>query len=91
MNHVCESCGNYRGIAINDIIFRVFDNILYKRLSLWYMPTREQAGSQSGRGCLEQIMTIRLLIDYAKKKRFKLYLLFIDFEKAYDKLSRRKS
>ena len=33
--------GNYRGIAINDIFFRLFDSILYKRLAKWYIPTRE--------------------------------------------------
>ena len=31
-------CGNYRGIAINEIMFRVFDKIIGKRLSLWYHP-----------------------------------------------------
>ena len=84
------NCGNYRGIAINDIFFRLFDNILYKRLTKWYIPTREQAGCQKGRSCIEHIMTIRLLIDFAKKKKVKMYILFIDFEKAYDKVVRVK-
>ena len=35
-------------------------------------------------------MTLRFLIDYAKKMRVKLYILFIDFEKAYDNVSRSK-
>ena len=83
-------CDNYRGISINDILYRVFDKILYNRLELWYKPTREQAGAQKNRGSLEQILTIRLLIDYARKSKKKLYLLYIDFEKAYDKVPRRK-
>ena len=37
---------------------------------------------------MDQILTIRLLSDYAKKSRKKLFLLFIDFEKAYDKVPR---
>ena len=83
-------CGNYRGIAINDIFFRLFDRIIGKRLQLWYRPCREQAGAQKGRDCIEHIMTIRLLIDHAKKSKLKLYILFIDFEKAYDKVKRSK-
>lgn len=83
-------CGNYRGIAINDIFFRLFDKVIGKRLSNWYQPCREQAGSQKGRDCIEHIMTVRLLIDYARKTRKKLYILFIDFEKAYDKVRRDK-
>ena len=83
-------CGNYRGIAINDILFRLFDRILGKRLSVWYQPCREQAGAQKERDCIEHIMTLRLIIDYARKTRKKLYILFIDFEKAYDKVRRDK-
>ena len=58
-------------------------------MALWYKPSVEQAGCQEKRGCIEQILTLRLLCDYAKKKRVKLYLLYIDFEKAYDKVSRK--
>ena len=82
-------CGNYRGIAINDIFFRLFDSILFKRLSAWYTPTHEQAGSQKGRNCMEHI-TQRLLIDCAKKNKSKLFILFVDFEMAYDKIVRTK-
>ena len=35
-------------------------------------------------------MTVRLIIDYARKSKQKLYILFIDFEKAYDKVRRDK-
>lgn len=41
----------------------------------------EQAGCQKKRGCTEIS-----LYDYAKKKWKKLYLLCVDFEKAFDKV-----
>ena len=65
-------CGNYRGIAINEILFRLFDKIIGKRLSLWYRPCIEQVGSQKERDCIEHIMTVRLLIDFVRKSRKKL-------------------
>ena len=81
-------CGNYRGIGINDALYRIFDKILYKRLEMWYKPSPEQAGCQKNRGVAEQILTVRLLSEYARKSRKMLFLLFIDFEKAYDKVNR---
>ena len=70
--------------------YRIFDKILYNRLELWYKPTREQCGAQKNRGSLEQILAIRLLIDYSRKSKKKLFLLYIDFEKAYDKVPCKK-
>ena len=35
-------------------------------------------------------MTLRFLIDHPKKPQVKQYILFIDFEKAYDNVSRGK-
>ena len=57
------SCGNYRGICINDSIFKIFDKMLLNRLVLWYHPLLEQAGCQKNKGCIDQILTLRLLID----------------------------
>jgi hypothetical protein len=83
-----QACTNYRGIAISSYMFKLFDVIIHNRLTLWYRPCREQAGCQKNRGCQEQILTLRLIMDYSKTKKCKLYLLFIDFSKAYDKVPR---
>ena len=64
--------------------------VLNNRFILWYSPRIEQAGAQKGRGCEEQILTIRLAIDIAWKTKQKLYLAFIDYQKAYDKVNRSK-
>ena len=44
-----------------------YDIVLNRRLSMWFSPDREQAGCQKKRGCLEHLLTLRLLIDYAKE------------------------
>ena len=84
------SCENYRGISIMDTLAKVYDKLLLNRLSLWAIIDKCQAGAQKGRGCIEQIMTLRLLIDLAKHKKKKMYILFIDFSKAYDRVPRHK-
>ena len=42
------------------------ESILYKRLAKLYIPTREQAGCQKGRSCIEHIMTIQHLLTRGK-------------------------
>lgn len=39
-------------------------------------------------GCLEHIVTLRLLIESAMCKKRKLYIMFVDFSKAYDRVPR---
>ena len=82
--------GNYRGISLMSTLPKLYDMILSARFGLWYTPHQEQAGGQMGRGCEEQILIVRLLIDIARKTKRCLYIAFIDYQKAYDKLNRRK-
>ena len=82
-------CDNYRGIRIMDTLAKIFYMLILNRLRLWYYVDEYQAGGQKGRSCLEHIFAL-MLCDYAKKERVKLYVLFIDFSKAYDRISRKK-
>ena len=82
-------CGNYRGISIMDTLAKLYDTILCNRLMQWFQPKREQAGAQKGRGCMEHIVSLRLLIDYALCRKAKLYITYVDFSKAYDLVPRR--
>ena len=55
-----------------DTLAKVYDKLLLNRLSLWSAIDKCQAGAQKGRGCIEQILTLRLLVDLAKCKKKKL-------------------
>ena len=79
---------NYRGISIINSIAKLYDYLLNNRLMLWFKPDREQAGAQHKRGCIEQIVTLRLISNYCFKKRKKLYIGFVDFSKAYERVPR---
>ena len=83
-------CGNYRGISLMNCIPKIYDYILYNRLAAWFKPDMEQAGAQPKRGCMEHIISLRLLIDYAIVKKKKLYIVYVDFSKAYDRVHRGK-
>lgn len=83
-------CGNYRGISIMDTLAKVFDTLILNRLKVWFNIDKCQAGAQKGRGCLEHVVSLRLLCDYANYKNRKLYVLFIDFSKVYERFPRDK-
>ena len=82
--------GNYRGISVIDSIAKLYDYVINNRLMKWYLPQREQAGGQPKRSCIEHIVTLRLWIDFCKRRRKKLFICFIDFSKAYDRVPRGK-
>ena len=71
-------------------IAKIYDYVLNNRLMLWYKPCREQAGAQPKRGCIEHIVTLRLLINVFMRKKLKLFIVFVDFSKAYDLVPRSK-
>ncbi len=54
-------CGNYRGIGLLNIVYKIFANILYKRL----LPYKEsiigeyQCGFRVGRSTSDQLLSIR--------------------------------
>ena len=79
---------NYRGISIINSIAKLYAMVLYSRLKQWFIPHREQADGQENRGCIEHIVSLRLLCDMARRKRLKLYVTFIDFSQAYDRVPR---
>ena len=81
---------NYRGISVINCITKLYDMVLCQRLSKWFAPYREQAGAQRKRGCLEHIVTLRLLTHTARRRQRTLFVTFADFTKAYDLVKKTK-
>ena len=50
----------------------------------------EQGGFRAKRGCVDQVFTLRQVMEKAIEKRRELFVAFIDLEKAYDKVNRVK-
>ena len=51
---------------------------------------RKQAGAQPRRGCTEHLLTLRLIIECARHNKKKLFITYVDFSKAYDRVPRGK-
>ena len=87
---VQTDCNNYRGISVINAVSKIYDYVLNNRLISWYKPCREQAGAQFERGCIEHIVTLRLLFNVFLRKKLKLFVVFVDFSKAYDMVPRSR-
>lgn len=68
---------NYRGISVVNSLMKLYDKVLCGRLEKWFKPFREQAGRQAVRR--EGVVTLRLLMQFARNKKFQLFITFMDF------------
>ena len=79
---------NYRGIQMLRALAVLYDRIITVRLESWIKVNDVQSAFQKLRSTIQQIFTIRLLIEIAKKTNTTLYIGLFDLEKAFDKVSR---
>ena len=89
------SSTNYRGIALLEILSKVYVNILNKRLTFFsnaYDKIAEaQAGFRSGYSTIDNGFILYSIVNkHLCKKGRKLYVAFIDFKKAFDSVDRCK-
>ena len=50
----------------------------------------EQCGFRKGRSCIDAIFTVQQIMEKRREHNLPLFLLFIDYKKAYDNVSRGK-
>ena len=86
---------NYRGICLMSCFGKLFSKIMNFRLVNWLTEKKilpeEQLGFVRGNRTTDaHIMLYNLIEKYCKKKNKRLYTCFVDFEKAFDKISRTK-
>ena len=83
-------CDNWRGITLLSVVMKIFMRIILDRMvgEVDKNLRREQAGFRSGKSCIDHINTLRLIIEQAVEYNSPLFLLFVDYEKAFDSISR---
>ena len=83
-------CDNYRGISLIDIAAKIFSVMLLNRFSRARdARTRpNQGGFRRGRGCVDQIFTLRRVLEHRYKYQQPTVACFIDFRTAFDSINR---
>lgn len=84
------NCNNWRGITILNVINKIIAQVIVKRIRAHIEEgSRDnQAGFRENRGCIDQSNTLRLIIEQSLEFQSPLYLVFVDFEKAFDRIER---
>ena len=80
-------CRNYRGISLLSIAGKVFARILLNRLSTHITPEvvpETQCGFRGNRSTVDMIFCLRQLQEKCIEQDRPLYMLFVDFSKAFD-------
>ena len=83
-------CKNWRGIMLLNMASKVFCRVILERIktALDEKLREEQAGFRAGRSCTDQIAKLRIIVEQSIEWQSSLYVNFIDFEKAFDSISR---
>ena len=80
-------CGNYRGISLISIAGKIFARILLNRLSTHITPEvvpETQCGFRGNRSTVDLIFCLRQLQEKCIEQDRPLYMVFVDFSKAFD-------
>ena len=85
-----SNCTNYRGITLLDVSGKVFNRALLNSMKD-EIDTKfrdQQAGFRKDRSCVDQIATLRIIIEQSCEWNSPLFINFVDFEKAFDSVDR---
>ena len=85
-----SKCGNYRGIALLSVGYKVYANILLERLRPYVKEVigDYQAGFKRNRSTIDKIFSLRQVHEKCWDSGVTLYQVFVDFKKAYDSIYR---
>jgi hypothetical protein len=82
----------YRGICVSPVIARVFDRLLHNRLDTLIenlcLRAATQCGFRKKHGTLDAVFALQHLVNRARFNRERLYVVFVDFRKAFDSVRR---
>ena len=83
-----QECQNYRGIKLLCHTMKIWERVVDERLRKQTQVSEAQFGFVPGRSTTEPIFMLRQLVEKFRRRRKKLHIVFVDLEKAYDRVPR---
>ena len=85
-----QCCGNYRGIKLMSHTMKVWERIIETRLRDRVEISKQQYGFMPGKGTTDAMLALRMLMEKYREGQRELHCVFVDLEKAYDRVSREE-
>ena len=84
-----QCCGNYRGIKLMNHTMKVWESIIKARLRDTVEISKQQYGFMPGKGTIDAMFSLRMLMDKYREGQRELHCVFADLEKTYDRAPRK--
>ena len=85
-----QDCSNYRGIKLMSHSMKLWERIIDERIREETSVGEEQFGFMPGRGTTDAMFALRQVMEKYREKQRGLHIVFIDLEKAYDRVPRQE-
>ena len=85
-----QQCGNYRGIKLTSHTMKIWERVIEARLRKDVEIGEQQYGFMPGRSTTDAIFGLRILAEKYREGQKELHCIFIDLEKAYDRVPREE-
>ena len=87
-----QTPAGYRGIAVGTLAAKLYAGMLNDRITAYTeaagIRASGQAGFRRGFGCSDQTMALRAIIERQRARGQRLYVCFVDFKQAFDRVPR---
>ena len=84
-----RDCGAYRGVKLLEHGMKVVERVFERRLRNVVTINEMQCGFMPGKGTVDALFMTRMLQEKYGRKKKKLYMCFVDLEKAFDRVPRK--
>ena len=81
-------CSNYRGIKLLCHAMKLYERMVENRLRKQIDISSNQYGFKPGKSTIEPIFALIILQEKYLEKRKELHMVFVDLEKAHDRIPR---